>query len=45
MQGNEMKVWEKPVLEELPMARTAGGTGTSDEGGPGGTNPDRQDLS
>ena len=45
MQGNEMKVWEKPVLEELPMARTAGGETGPNEGGTGGTNPDRQDLS
>ncbi len=45
MQGNEKKVWAKPLLEELPMTRTAGGSGTSDEGGPGGTNTSRRDLS
>lgn len=45
MQGNEKKVWEKPSLEELPMTRTAGGPSGANEGGPGGTNPDRADLS
>ncbi len=45
MQGNEKKVWGTPVLEELPMTRTAGGTSGPNEGGPGGTNLSRRNLS